>query len=113
MHHGRVIASTKVTTYFTQTESRVLPCEIHPDLPRKGDGLVSSFGKEVRDPQTIVVADGVENVLNGGGASRCTDFLFTDGLLAEFEIDGPVFQKSETLKLRDGTLKLPDVRIEA
>ena len=112
MHHGRMVPSAEVSTDLPETESGVLPRQIHPDLPGQGDGLVASLGKQVGDSETVVVADRVEDVLDRGGTSRCGDLLFTDRSFAQIHADGGLLQKREALKLGDGTLQLPDVRIQ-
>ena len=113
MHDGRVVSTTEVAADLTQAEPRVLSSEIHSDLPWQRDGFVASLGKQIGDPQTVVVADGIEDVLDGRRTSGCADFLFTDRLLAEIKVDRPLLEKSQALKLGDGTLELPDVRIES
>ena len=71
MHHGRVITPSEIASDLTEAETGVLASEIHSNLPRKGDGLVSTLRQEIRDPQSVVAADRIQDFLDGGRASWC------------------------------------------
>src|SRR5688500_16404491 len=77
VENGRVVPAAKVAADFFQRVARVLARQVHADLSRKRDGLVSLFALEIRQADVVVAGDLIEDLLDGDPA------LLTGGGIAE------------------------------